>query len=1050
MTLLDVVRAIAKTGIEFEVTPGSGEFVLSAYKDGIGTDKSETVYMRVGVNCEEVGSLEAGGDIRNALHVKYAGGYMVVQDDTSISNRRRREGTLDASYAGNSDAAMTFGQAELETKKDPKHQISVKVYDGAGPRAFLDYAVGDWVMLDREGTEQKYRVRGMQLSWDDGRFAGVTVDLNSIVLENEIRMAQDIEWLKDQWESARDANLLEVRFWASLLDATTCEPVGYSISDFAFSGNLLYVAGAFTKIGGVSATNAAVLDLDTMTWSALGGGLTGSISGGSAATCVYISGSDIYYGGSFKYAGGVEVNGIAKWNGSAWSAMDVGVNAPVQDIVEFGGAIHITGWFDRLFGSGAANLKYFAKWTGSAWSQIGSGLNSYGQCLLVDGATLYVGGQFTSAGGVANTKGIASWNGTTFAEVGGGLYEGSLHAMTMFRDELVVTGAEMRFSAGTGLDIIAKFDGAAWSFFTDVPFDKPGLQPPVGYSLAATTTDLYIVGFFTVAGGDVEANYVARWNGSNWSALAEGLDGRGYVVLVEDRQVYVGGLYATAGDKDAGCLAKYITTFSDLANHLENDLQSNFDLAAAIHNATAKTSMTGADEIGLWDSVSGLLRKITWTNILASIKTWADTIYLALTGQTANRAIVTDASGDVGTSDNFVFKSADASIEIGLEPPTTGADTFSQTADSDVTGLPPGHQFVNYSDNAAYAGYESFIRGRGTHDAPEGVQLDDIIAFIRGRTYDDTPDLVPTSVEIRFVADADHTSSETPTRIEFWTTPSGSTTRVKIATLTSDGKINLESGGTYDIDGIPHTHDYVPNDGWKPVSQTWTAASSDDPVYQIYVSGDVTANVDYKLGNKIKCTISGGARYGFIVKVGAYDSGNTRTPVDIYGGTDYDITGTMTSPCISKVKSPDGFPMARDKWDREVTDTSLRSKASPTVSTWYGLPVGSEISIKFPIGLWEITPQAAIGQDFVSANYCSTYFCLSTSPTSKANAICECYFYIGQDVIAAGSVAKTELLNVTTKVTYYPVIMTDVSGAADLYFLNHRAKMILRARFAYL
>lgn len=1052
MTLLDVVRAIAKTGIEFKMTPDSGSFILSAYRDGFGTDKSETVYMRVGVNCEEVATQEAGGEIRNALHIKYRDGYAFVKDDTSITARRRREGSVDASYAGNNDAALTFGQAELESKKDPKKQITLKVYDGAGPRAFVDYEIGDWVMVDKEGVEERYRVRGMHLSWDDGKFASVVVDLNSIILENEIRMAQDIEWLKDQWESARDANQLEVRFWASLLDATTCEPSNYSINDFAFMGNQLFVAGAFTKIGGVDAVNAAVLDMDTMAWSALGSGLAGSIYGGSAATCVLVSGTDVYFGGSFATAGGLTANGIAKWDsvGGSWSVMSVGFNRPVQDIVEFGGSIHITGWFDRTNGSGAANLLHIAKWTGAAWSQLGSGLNSYGECLLVDGATLYVGGQFTAAGGVSNTKAIASWNGTTFGAVGSGLYEGTLDSMVMFGTDLIVAGSLMRFSAGTTPDIVAKWDGSAWSFFTDTPFERGGaLNPPEGYSLAATSTDLYVGGYFVKAGGNVDANNIARWNGSIWSALAEGLDGRCRVVQVQGQEVYAGGLYSTAGGKDAGCLAKYITTFEDLADHLENGLNdgTNFNMAAAIHNATAKTSMAGADEIGFWDSVSNALRKITWTNVLASIKTWADTIYLALTGQTANRAIVTDASGDVITSDKFVFKPADASIEIGLEPPTTGADTFSQTADSDVTGLPPGHQFVNYSDNAAYAGYETFIRGRGTHDAPAGVELDDIIGFIRGRTYDDTPDLVPTSVEIRFVADADHTSSETPTRIEFYTTPAGSTTRVKIATLTSDGKLNLESGGTYDIDGIPHTHDYVPDDGWIPVSQTWTAASSDDPVYQIYVSGNVTANADYKLGNKIAVTISGADRFGFIVKVGAYDSGNNRTPVDVYGGTDYDITGTMTSPRISKVKSPDGFPLSPAKWTVSLIDTTIRSQSSPVANTWYNL---GSLSITIPIGVWDVNYQVAMGQDGVTARYCSTYGCLSTSSSSKSNAICEVYFYIGLDDIAVGQVSKNEQLSLTSKTTYYPITMSDVGSGSSLYAMNNRAKMVTTAVCAYL
>src|SRR3972149_2737139 len=48
--------------------------------------------------------------------------------------------------------------------------------------------------------------------------------------------------------------------------------------------------------------------------------------------------------------------------------------------------------------------------------------------------------------------------------------------------------------------------------------------------------------------------------------------------------------------------------------------QSTFDdphtvFAGLIHSATEKTPITDTDEIGFWDNVSGLLRKITWANL---------------------------------------------------------------------------------------------------------------------------------------------------------------------------------------------------------------------------------------------------------------------------------------------------------------------------------------------------------------------------------------------------------------------------------------------------
>jgi|GEM_PF-5769614 len=45
----------------------------------------------------------------------------------------------------------------------------------------------------------------------------------------------------------------------------------------------------------------------------------------------------------------------------------------------------------------------------------------------------------------------------------------------------------------------------------------------------------------------------------------------------------------------------------------------SFDLAAAIHAATEDTSLSNDDEFGIWESISGLLRKIKWSTIVSGL-----------------------------------------------------------------------------------------------------------------------------------------------------------------------------------------------------------------------------------------------------------------------------------------------------------------------------------------------------------------------------------------------------------------------------------------------
>ena len=112
-------------------------------------------------------------------------------------------------------------------------------------------------------------------------------------------------------------------------------------------------------------------------------------------------------GGWFTDAGDVAAaDHIAKWNGTAWSALGTGLNGIVKAIAVSGSDVYVGGWFTDA--GDVAVADHIAKWNGTAWSALGTGLNSTVNAIAV--GTLYVGGWFTDAGGVAAADYIAKWD----------------------------------------------------------------------------------------------------------------------------------------------------------------------------------------------------------------------------------------------------------------------------------------------------------------------------------------------------------------------------------------------------------------------------------------------------------------------------------------------------------------------------------------------------------------------------------------------------------------------------------------------------------------
>ncbi len=322
-----------------------------------------------------------------------------------------------------------------------------------------------------------------------------------------------------------------------------------AVTALAVLGNGDVVAGGrFTSIGGNASNRIA--RWNGSAWSALGSGMNADVY----ATLVLPSG-EIAAAGSFTTAGGVTTNCVARWNGTAWSGFGNGIDAlqpfgsNVQALAVLqNGDIVAAGSFGAASGVPAANI---ARWNGTSWSGLGAGLNGPVRGLAVaPNGSLYAIGSFAQTiapGQVANS--IAMWNGTSWSVLGTGLGIFGGDALAILPNGDVVVGGTFVTAGGAAANRIARWNGSSWSALGS------GMNSAVTSLRVLANGDLIAGGLFTSAGG-VPANRIARWNGTSWSAFGTGADGTVHELAQgNDGDLVVGGEFLNTGGASNSRLA---------------------------------------------------------------------------------------------------------------------------------------------------------------------------------------------------------------------------------------------------------------------------------------------------------------------------------------------------------------------------------------------------------------------------------------------------------------------------------------------------------------
>lgn len=144
--------------------------------------------------------------------------------------------------------------------------------------------------------------------------------------------------------------------------------------------------GTFTGAGGVPVNGIARYNPTTKTWSALGSGLLDNQGfPGQARAMVVLPGGDVIVGGTFELAGGVPARSIARYNpaSNTWSAPSIGVSnfgflGSVYALALLpDGRVVVGGTFDSAGGLGFANSIAIYNPSNDQWSLTGGvGFNS--------------------------------------------------------------------------------------------------------------------------------------------------------------------------------------------------------------------------------------------------------------------------------------------------------------------------------------------------------------------------------------------------------------------------------------------------------------------------------------------------------------------------------------------------------------------------------------------------------------------------------------------------------------------------------------------------
>ena len=179
-----------------------------------------------------------------------------------------------------------------------------------------------------------------------------------------------------------------------------------------------------------------------------------------------------------------------------------------------------------------------------------------------------------------------------------------IQSIVVSNNKVYVGGRFANVDGNTSANFVAVWNGTQWS-----PIGE-GLNARV-FSLAVKGDTVYAGGQFTAAGGDPKANYIAMWDGQKWKAVGDGIDAGAaivYKVQLVGNDLYVGGVFSNMGNN---ANARNIARFDGTAWHgLKNGVDASSQGVPAI--AAYKNGVLIGGEFANIDGDTDMSRIAYW------------------------------------------------------------------------------------------------------------------------------------------------------------------------------------------------------------------------------------------------------------------------------------------------------------------------------------------------------------------------------------------------------------------------------------------------------